>query len=362
MECGLFLQGTDSRCKVRKEDVMKYSPFIKDFVTFFPYINEITVPYNLSSFVAFVNGGDLMNRGNIVRELILSTFLQSEPYLMYLIKYLQQMEKVEVDRILSDIPYDLVWNIYHHLPLSYIPAYVLTNSFISRYRQLREVEPIKTKKYTVELNEKELYTLCGSSIEGVYFSFHNDGSLKEKTNWHKGVKDGLEETWYSGGARYYRGYWKGGYKIGLHESWYSSGTKYFRTNWLNGFQHGLHEHWLTSERCFERSNWSHGQLHGLLETWYSTGQPCNRSMWKNGLLHGLAESWDISGKYIDKKNWSNGKLDGLSEIWYHSGIIKEWSNWKEGKRDGITKKWSEDGILQCIEIWLDSRLVTTENK
>ena len=62
-------------------------------------------------------------------------------------------------------------------------------------------------------------------LHGTNYSFYETGGVCEKTNWHHGESEGLQEWFYANGKPQKRCTHKNGLRCGRHTEWYVDGTK-----------------------------------------------------------------------------------------------------------------------------------------
>ncbi|MBR8802389.1 toxin-antitoxin system YwqK family antitoxin [Porphyromonas levii] len=183
----------------------------------------------------------------------------------------------------------------------------------------------------------------GNRQNGLYECWHDNGQLRERSNWKDGLEDGLFEGWHENGRLRVRGHWKGGKREGLSERWYEDGRLAFRGTYKNGKPVGLFEKWYEDGRLLKRCTYKEGLEDGLYERWHENGQPWIRCTYKEGKLDGLYECWQRNGRLLKRYNYKNGQYDGLYESWHKNGQLEERGQWECGKIEGILENWYEDG-------------------
>ncbi len=124
-----------------------------------------------------------------------------------------------------------------------------------------------------------------------YFTANRDkGKIKSLTNFHKGIKNGIELTFAK------------------------NGTIETKTTYANGQKHGAFGKYKSS-RKLEESNFNNGQLHGVYKTFYQTGKLQQEANYKNGKKHGKStyynqeEEITMEYEYKNGEQVSGGKVD-----------------------------------------------------
>lgn len=152
----------------------------------------------------------------------------------------------------------------------------------------------KAVKKDADGNILEEGNILNDQKEGAWISYYNSkrdiGKMKTLTNYHKGVKNGIDLTFAK------------------------NGTIETKTSYANNKKHGIaSKH--KSSRKLEEANFTNGQLDGVFRTFYQSGKLQQESHYKNGKKHGKSiylnqdEAITMEYEYKDGEQVSGGKVN-----------------------------------------------------
>lgn len=139
----------------------------------------------------------------------------------------------------------------------------------------------------IDINNGALY-YKGVPYSGVYIVKFKNDSIKSKSQYFKGKKEGYANKWYADGEKYEQRYYSNGYKVGKHIGWWNSGIKKFV----------YHFNEL-------------GQYQGSLTEWYGNGQVFREFNYVNGRESGAQKAWKANGSIKANYEVVNGERFGL---------------------------------------------------
>jgi antitoxin component YwqK of YwqJK toxin-antitoxin module len=152
-----------------------------------------------------------------------------------------------------------------------------------------------------------------------------DGTLKERYAYYLDdkkheVRDGLDEEFFSGGAKKGEIIWQDGKENGSVIYYYADGRKSYEANYKDG-----------------RKN-------GYATVWYQTGQKQWQTVFRDGLTHGVWREWYADGKKKFEANYNDGKLEGLATWWHDTGRLWQERSFQAGVlMKGTVREWDKAG-------------------
>lgn len=146
---------------------------------------------------------------------------------------------------------------------------------------------VKKSNPEIELRNGVLY-YKGKSFYGSIVSSFQDGTIKSKSSYVDGRKDGEEKIWYNNGQVSQIRLYEQGIKIGRHFGWWENGTAKFEFDF--------------NEK---------GEYHGSFKEWYKNGQLLRDFNCVNGKEVGRQRMWTITGKIRANYEVKNGERFGL---------------------------------------------------
>ena len=99
----------------------------------------------------------------------------------------------------------------------------------------------------------------GALFNGVGYSVHSNGQLKEEGNHKDGKADGLFKIWYANGQLKLEVYYKDGKQVGLWKHWYENGQLSFEGSFKDGKKDGLAKRWYENGQLRDKVYWKDGQ-------------------------------------------------------------------------------------------------------
>ena len=185
--------------------------------------------------------------------------------------------------------------------------------FNVRDSSFREIEFYESGKI------KSRFYYQDRKIEGLAIGFFENGDTAQITHFHKGLKDGLEKTWYSSGELWSEYIFEGGRKI--------SGNHFFR----NGQP--------TATLRFKDGYVVWGEYYhpnGKVRSTGSIHENQKTGFWNYYYQNGTKKE---SGSYLE------GEKHGIWEYYHETGNLKEMGEYDEGKKIGVWQEFDEEGNL-----------------
>jgi cytochrome c biogenesis protein CcmG/thiol:disulfide interchange protein DsbE len=112
-------------------------------------------------------------------------------------------------------------------------------------------------------------------VTGIVEEFHENGQLRDKSNFKDGVLDGLNEYFHENGQLLFRANYRDGKPDGLHESFHGNGQLRDKSNFKDGVLDGLRESFHGNGQLKETGNFQDGKREGIWESFDEGGQLLN---------------------------------------------------------------------------------------
>lgn len=149
---------------------------------------------------------------------------------------------------------------------------------------------------------KPTYTNDYDSDQRTYWSYYNDGTLKDFSSYVKDKQVGLEERYYDSGKIYYRGTYSNGLKEGTETYWHKNGNKSEETIFASGNANGARTLWYEDGKVFRVDNYKNGKEHGVNTQYHPNGNKQWETIYDMGKT--LEETqWNAQGGVTYHKKW-----------------------------------------------------------
>jgi antitoxin component YwqK of YwqJK toxin-antitoxin module len=140
---------------------------------------------------------------------------------------------------------------------------------------------------------------------------------------------------------------------GVLESYYDSKTLKSKTYYLEGRKQGLEAIWHQNDSIFSKRFYNKGLKTGIHKAWWENGNPKFVYHFNDrGEYNGNVKEWYESGTLFRDFNYINSKEAGSQKLWYKTGKIKANYEVVDGERFGLI------GLKKCYEVTVGSDEVT----
>tara|TARA_B110000091_G_scaffold214451_1_gene268007 strand:+ start:5555 stop:6085 length:531 start_codon:yes stop_codon:yes gene_type:complete len=126
------------------------------------------------------------------------------------------------------------------------------------------------------------------AYSGIVNEFYSEGSIKTKSEYYQGKRQGFYSGWYVNGNKWFQRFYTNGLKSKIHLGWY-----------LNGNQ------------MFEYQFNTKGLYHGSVKDWHEKGMLAKHFNFVDGVEEGSQKMWDFSGKITANFYTVNSDRHGL---------------------------------------------------
>lgn len=154
----------------------------------------------------------------------------------------------------------------------------------------------------------ELMTPGGPILHGPFRMFHEDGKLKEASEFVDGAREGLRETFHENGATASRGDFKAGKPYGQWVYFHDNGIKSAEGMMENGVRHGPWRVWHPNGELDYEETRLHGKRNGVSTYYDEHGRKVRETTWRDDRKHGPEVEYDAEGNPQPPKIYENGKL------------------------------------------------------
>jgi antitoxin component YwqK of YwqJK toxin-antitoxin module len=181
---------------------------------------------------------------------------------------------------------------------------------------------------------------------GVWEEWYDNGQMKEKKTFERGVVVGTSTEWYESGV-------KKSESIGLGENklkltiYYPTGEKEYESirDIVDGNQIYNLKIYYTNGQLKEDATIRNKKLEGYYAKWYETGLKWCEGVFTNSLENGPWREWFTTGELEKEYHYVNGKEHGIQKVYYKNGKLHSQYPYVNGNCHGTVTYWSEDGIV-----------------
>lgn len=128
--------------------------------------------------------------------------------------------------------------------------------------------------------KNEIYT-------GYAVRFHLNNSLKEKTSFFNGKKEGTYNVWFDNGVVKLESHYHQNVLEGTYKSWWNNGVLASEVTYEKGEKNGVERKWFYSGKLSKKRNLLNGKENGLQQAWLENGKLYVNYEAKNGRIFGM---------------------------------------------------------------------------
>lgn len=134
---------------------------------------------------------------------------------------------------------------------------------------------------------KGVWSYKEQPFTGYAVRFYSNDSLKERTGFLNGKKQGVYNVWFENGvlkleSNYNQNVLEGTYKI-----WWNNGVLASETTYVKGKKQGVEHKWFSNGELSKKSNLLEGREDGLQQAWLENGKLYVNYEAKNGRIFGM---------------------------------------------------------------------------
>jgi antitoxin component YwqK of YwqJK toxin-antitoxin module len=132
-----------------------------------------------------------------------------------------------------------------------------------------------------------VWTYKTQAFTGYAVKYHLNDSLKEKTGFFNGKKQGVYHVWFENGVLKLASYYNQNVLEGSYKSWWNNGVLASEANYEDGKKQGLERKWFMSGEISKKSNLLNDKEDGLQQAWLENGKLYVNYEAKNGRIFGM---------------------------------------------------------------------------
>ncbi|MBU2938564.1 hypothetical protein KO494_03330 [Lacinutrix sp. C3R15] len=151
-----------------------------------------------------------------------------------------------------------------------------------------EIEANIVHKDSLVLNgNKGIWYYNKKPFNGYAVKYHNNNTLKEKTGFYNGKKEGVYRVWYETGVLKLQSFYNQNVLQGSYKAYWNNGNLASESNYVNGKKQGVERKWFYSGKLSKKRNLLNDKEDGLQQAWLENGKLYVNYEAKNGRIFGM---------------------------------------------------------------------------
>ncbi|MDO6596704.1 hypothetical protein Q4512_07240 [Oceanihabitans sp. 2_MG-2023] len=151
-----------------------------------------------------------------------------------------------------------------------------------------EIQANIVHKDSLVLNgNKGVWYYNNSPFNGFAVKYYANDSIKEKTGFYNGKKEGVYRVWYKTGALKLQSFYNQNVLQGTYKAFWNNGNLASESNYVNGKKQGLQRQWFYNGKLSKKRNLLNDQEDGLQQAWLENGKLYVNYEAKNGRIFGM---------------------------------------------------------------------------
>lgn len=145
-------------------------------------------------------------------------------------------------------------------------------------------------------------------FNGFGVKYYANNSLKEKTGFFKGKKQGVYKVWFENGMLKMASHYHQNTLEGSYKSWWNSGVLASEVTYKNGKAEGVERKWFRDGTLSKERNLLAGREDGLQKAWLENGKLYVNYEAKNGRIFGMRRAnscYKLENEKLVEKKISN---------------------------------------------------------
>lgn len=134
---------------------------------------------------------------------------------------------------------------------------------------------------------KGVWSYKNQPFTGYAVRFYANDSLKEKTGFLNGKKQGVYNVWFENGVLKLESNYNQNTLEGTYKAWWNNGVLASETNYVKGKKQGVEQKWFSNGELSKKSNLLEGKEDGLQQAWLENGKLYVNYEAKNGRIFGM---------------------------------------------------------------------------
>ncbi|WP_422894399.1 toxin-antitoxin system YwqK family antitoxin [Polaribacter sejongensis] len=144
-------------------------------------------------------------------------------------------------------------------------------------------------------------------FNGFAVKYHSNDSLKEKTGFYNGKKEGVYNVWFKNGVLKVTSHYNQNVMEGSYKSWWLNSTLAYEATYKKGKLEGIERQWYADGVMSKERNLLKGNENGLQRAWLQNGKIYVNYEAKNGRTFGMKRA-NLCYQLKDEKIEENKEL------------------------------------------------------
>jgi len=151
-----------------------------------------------------------------------------------------------------------------------------------------EIEANIVHKDSLVLNgNKGIWYYNNNPYNGYAVKYYTNDSIKEKTGFYNGKKQGIYNVWFENGVLKLESNYNQNVLEGTYKAWWNNGVLASETTYVKGKKQGVEKRWFSNGELSKKSNLLDGKEDGLQQAWLENGKLYVNYEAKNGRIFGM---------------------------------------------------------------------------
>ncbi|PQJ81403.1 toxin-antitoxin system YwqK family antitoxin [Polaribacter glomeratus] len=127
-------------------------------------------------------------------------------------------------------------------------------------------------------------------FNGFAVTYYENDSLKEKTGFFNGKKQGVYKVWFVNGELQLESHYNQNVLVNSYKAWWINGILALESQYINGEKDGVERQWYVDGSLSKERNLLKGQENGLQRAWLQNGKIYVNYEAKNGRTFGMSRA------------------------------------------------------------------------
>jgi len=141
-------------------------------------------------------------------------------------------------------------------------------------------------------------------FNGFAVKYYSNNSLKEKTGFYNGKKEGVYKVWFKNGALKVTSYYSQNVLVGNYKAWWQNGVLAYNATYKKGKLEGVEHQWFSNGTMSKERNLLKGMENGLQKAWLQNGKIYVNYEAKNGRTFGMKRAnlcYQLKNEKVEEK-------------------------------------------------------------
>jgi antitoxin component YwqK of YwqJK toxin-antitoxin module len=141
-------------------------------------------------------------------------------------------------------------------------------------------------------------------FNGFAVKYHANDTLKEKTGFYNGKKEGVYKVWFKSGTLKMDSHYQQNVLVGSYKAWWQNETLAFEANYKRGKLEGVERQWYADGTLSKERHLLNGNENGLQRAWLQNGKIYVNYEAKNGRTFGMKRAnlcYQLKNEKVEEK-------------------------------------------------------------